>query len=57
MESGEEERSVGPVSGDCVNGEGEYEYGGGNSYSGQWVGKRRHGEGCYKYARGGQYDG
>ena len=49
--------TTGWVSGNCVDGEGEYDYGGGSAYSGQWAGAKRQGDGCYTFANGGQYDG
>jgi hypothetical protein len=49
--------TTGWVSGNCVDGEGEYDYGGGSTYSGQWRDAKREGEGRYFFPNGGRYEG
>ena len=45
------------IKGNCVNGQGTYNYANGDQYSGEHKDGKRHGQGTYNYANGDQYIG
>ena len=48
---------VGCIYGNCVNGQGTYNYAKGSQYVGYWEDGKRNGQGTYNYASGDQYVG
>lgn len=52
-----EGRDPGCVSGDCVNGQGTYQFESGNKYSGAFKNRKREGQGSATYANGDSFSG
>ncbi|MBV6341629.1 DUF1566 domain-containing protein [Candidatus Magnetobacterium casense] len=57
IESETQNKNIGCIEGNCVNGYGTYSYSNGDKYVGEWKDRKHHGQGTYTLPDGTKYEG